>query len=66
MKYTEIKELTLEELKERLQTEKENLQRLKFGHSISPIENPMQIREARKSIARLKTAINSKTAEKQS
>lgn len=60
MKYEEIKALTLEELKERMETEKENLQKLKFAHAISPIENPMKIRETRRLIARLATELGSK------
>jgi large subunit ribosomal protein L29 len=49
--------LSLEELTSTLASEKEGLARLKFAHAISPIENPLRIREARKVIARLETAI---------
>lgn len=57
MKTSEIKELTTSEIQERLATEKEQLVRLKLNHSISPLDNPLQIREARKSIARLATEL---------
>lgn len=60
MKYEEIKALSLEELKDRTATEKENLQKLKFAHAISPIENPMRIRETKKLVARLATELRSK------
>ena len=60
MKYAEVKALSAEELKERLATEKENFQKLKFSHAISPIENPMKIRETRKLIAMLATEIKAK------
>ena len=60
MKYEEIKALSLEELKDRMATEKENLQKLKFAHAISPIENPMRIRETKKLVARLATELRSK------
>ena len=60
MKYAEVKALSAEELNERLATEKENFQKMKFAHAISPIENPMKIRETRKLIAMLATEIKAK------
>ena len=57
MKTSEIKELTTVEIQERLLSEKEQLVRMKLNHSISPLENPLQIREARKTIARLETEL---------
>lgn len=58
MKNAEIKKLSVEELQNTLAAETEALARLKFAHAISPIENPLRLREARKVIARLATAIN--------
>lgn len=60
MKNTEIRSLSLEELKERIATEKENLQKLKFAHAITPLENPMRIRKSRKLIASLLTELRAK------
>jgi large subunit ribosomal protein L29 len=60
MKNSELKSLTLEELKQKLDAEKESLTRLKFAHAISPIENPMKIKETRKLIARIRTILNQK------
>lgn len=64
MKNSEIRTLNVEELNERLAAEKETLQKLKFAHAITPIENPMKIRESRKAIARLNTAIRAKELSK--
>lgn len=64
MKNTELRSLTVEELKQRLVSEKENLMKLRFAHAISPIENPMKIREARKLIARISTLLKQKETEK--
>jgi large subunit ribosomal protein L29 len=61
MKTAEIKALTLVELKEKLTTESKALEKLKFAHSVSPLENPMQIRVLRKTIARLNTELVDKT-----
>ena len=63
MKNSEIRALTIEELKSKINGEKEGLQKLKFAHAVSPIENPMKIREAKKLIARLITALSAKELE---
>jgi large subunit ribosomal protein L29 len=60
MKNTELKTLSVEELKQRLLNERETLQKQKFAHAISPIENPMKIKETRKTIARILTLLNQK------
>jgi large subunit ribosomal protein L29 len=57
MKTSEIKELTTKEIVEKIQVEKENLVRLKLNHAVSPLDNPMKIKEARKNVARLKTIL---------
>jgi len=57
MKSTEIKELTLKEILERIESEKDSLMKMKLNHSISPLENPNKIKEAKKNIARLRTEI---------
>ncbi len=57
MKTSEIKELTNKELLERLEAEKEHLVRMKLNHSISPLDNPLQIKEVRRNIARYATVL---------
>jgi len=57
MKNAEINKLGVDELKKAIAAEQENLTRLKLAHAISPIENPMRIRENRKLIARLESAL---------
>jgi len=60
MKITEIKGLSLDELKAQVIAERTNSQNLKFAHSISPLENPLKIKESRKQIARLNTEIRNR------
>lgn len=55
MKINEIRELTDNEIREREITEVERLMRLRLNHAITPLDNPNLIKEAKKSIARLKT-----------
>ena len=57
MKASEIRDLTTEEIKDKIVLEREALTRLKMNHAVSPIENPMQIRATRKNIARLLTEL---------
>ena len=55
MKTSEIKDLTTEEIKEKIETEKAALTKMKMNHAVSPLENPMLIRTTRRNIARLLT-----------
>ena len=57
MKTREIKELNDKEIQERLDVEKERLVRLKLNHAISPLDNPLQIKEVRRTIARFATEL---------
>lgn len=60
MKNSELRGLSLDELKSKLVVEKDAYVKLKFAHSITPIENPMKIKELRKFVARIETEIRSK------
>lgn len=61
MNNAEIKALTVDELNSTIADKEKAIQKLKFAHAISPVENPMQIKEARRELARLKTELTSKT-----
>ncbi len=58
MKTSEIKELTTKEIVERIDIEKENLVRLRLNHAVSPLDNPLKLKETKKNIARLKTILH--------
>lgn len=60
MKQAEIKAMSAEQLIEAISDKKTALQKLKFAHLASPIENPMVIRTTRKLIARLLTELTIK------
>jgi len=55
MKNSEIRELTTKEIAERIDAEKEKLNRMKLNHAVSPLDNPIVLKEVRKDIARLMT-----------
>lgn len=58
MKQEEINKLSVEELKTRIATATESLTKMKLGHKVTPLENPIQIRDVRRSIARLNTELS--------
>ena len=60
MKIKEVKELETNELVEKLENAKSALETLKLNHQISPLENPSQIKAARRDIARMMTELNSR------
>jgi large subunit ribosomal protein L29 len=60
MKLSQINELTLTEINDLIQEETVSLSKLRFNHSVSPLENPVKLREIKRNIARLKTALNNK------
>ena len=60
MKQPEIKKLSKQDLGDKLVEYKKKLLELKMSHAVSPIENPSQIRNTRRIIARIKTAITNK------
>ncbi|TAE40483.1 MAG: 50S ribosomal protein L29 [Runella slithyformis] len=60
MKSKEVKALNVEQLQQTLAEERERLLKLKFAHAVSPIENPMRIRNTRRLIARILTEITAK------
>jgi large subunit ribosomal protein L29 len=57
MKIAEVRELTTKEITERVQTETAGLDQMELQHSISPLDNPAQIKSLRRDIARLKTVL---------
>ena len=66
MNSSEIRELTLEELNERLDSEENMLVRMRMNHAVSPLDNPNKIVETRKNIARLKTEFRARQIQEQS
>ncbi|HKL92374.1 MAG: 50S ribosomal protein L29 [Bacteroidales bacterium] len=57
MKTSEIRELTNTEIAERIEAENARLDQMKMQHSISPLDNPNQITNLRRDIARFKTIL---------
>ncbi|MCF6201036.1 MAG: 50S ribosomal protein L29 [Hydrogenimonas sp.] len=58
MKYTEIKDKSIEELQKLLKEKKMELFEMRLKLKTMQLTNPNEIRTARRDIARIKTAIN--------
>ncbi len=59
-----VKEMSADDLKARIGEDELRLKKLEFAHAISPLENPMSIRDLRRDVARLKTELRNKALAK--
>ncbi|MCB0791055.1 MAG: 50S ribosomal protein L29 [Flavobacteriales bacterium] len=57
---TELKDLTLQELQDKLQEERDTLRKMRFDHAVSPVDNPMKMRVHRKEVARVLTEMRAR------
>ncbi len=63
MKQQEITKLSIEDLKGKVAGFSDQMEKMRLTHGVSPIENPLQIRHIRKTIARLKTELTKREAQ---
>ena len=63
MKASEIRDMTAEELQDKLKTLKEELFNLRFQLAINQLDNPMRIKAVKKDIARVYTVIREQELE---
>ena len=64
MKIKELRELETKELAERLDAEVAKYNQMKLNHAITSLENPSQIKAARRDIARMKTELRQRELNK--
>ncbi len=57
MKQSEIKELSTTDLQDKLGTLKRSYTELKMAHAITPLDNPLELKNLRKTVARLATEL---------
>ncbi len=63
MKQQEITKLSVEDLKNRINDFSEQLTKMNLNHAVAPMENPIQIRKVRRTVARLKTELTKREAQ---
>ncbi|MGM9680759.1 MAG: 50S ribosomal protein L29 [Eubacteriales bacterium] len=62
MKTSEIREMSVEELTNKLSELKEELFNLRFQHAVNQLDNPHRIADVKKDIARVMTILHEKNA----
>tara|TARA_Y100000766_G_scaffold213464_1_gene185093 strand:- start:555 stop:770 length:216 start_codon:yes stop_codon:yes gene_type:complete len=60
MKISEIRNMSIDELNEKLTDTAKKLSQLKFNNTVQTIENPLEIKNLRRQLAKLKTILNEK------
>ena len=63
MKYSEIQDFSVDELKKRLKELRQDYFEARMKNSLGQLGSPIQLRTARRNIARVKTALNQKLAQ---
>ena len=64
MKAQILTDMPIGELNDLLQSERDRLVKMKMSHSVSPLENPMKIKFARKTVARIMTELSRRNISK--
>ena len=60
MKVSEVREMSVADLRDRIELEKNNLDTMKLNHAVSPLEDTSKIRKTRQDIARMITILAEK------
>ena len=60
MKISEVREMSVADLRDRIEIEKSNLDSMKINHAISPLEDTSKFKKTRQDIARMITILAEK------
>ena len=60
MKANEAREMSIADLRDRIEVEKNNLDTMKLNHAVSPLEDTSKFKKIRKDIARMITVLAEK------
>ena len=60
MKISEVREMSIADLRDRIEIEKSNLETMKINHAISPLEDTSKFKKTRQDIARMITILAEK------
>ena len=63
MKQQEITKMSDADIKDQIATTSETLVKMKVSHTVAPMENPLQIKDVRRTVARLKTELTKREAQ---
>ena len=60
MKISEVREMSISDLRDRIEVEQRNLDTMKLNHAISPLEDTSKFKKTRQDIARMLTILAEK------
>jgi large subunit ribosomal protein L29 len=63
MKVSEVREMSIADLRDRIEIEKNNLDTMKLNHAVSPLEDTSKFKKTRQDIARMITILAEKEKE---
>lgn len=63
MKMQEVTKMSTKDVQDSIATLSDQLVKMKLAHKVSPMENPIQIRKVRRTIAQLKTELTKREAQ---
>ena len=63
MKTKEVREMSIADLREKIEVEKNHLEDMKLNHTISPLEDTSKMAKARKDIARMMSILAQKESQ---
>ena len=63
MKISEVREMSVADLRDRIAVEKANLDTMKMNHAISPLEDTSKFKKTRKGIVRMMAVLSQKEKE---
>lgn len=64
MKQSVVKDLTTQELVEKVKEERASYVKMKMAHAVSPLDSPLKLKNSRRAIARLETEIKKRSVNK--
>lgn len=65
MKQSIVRDLTTDEVRDKIREERAAFTKMKMAHAVSPIDNPLKLRASRRAIARLETELRKRMTEQQ-
>jgi large subunit ribosomal protein L29 len=63
MKISEVREMSIADLQDKIGVEKANLDQMRLNHAVSPLEDTSKFKKARKDIARMMEVLAEKQKE---
>ena len=61
MKQSIVRDLTTDEVREKVKEERASYVKMKMAHAVSPLDNPLKLKTSRRAIARMETELKKRS-----